>query len=254
MKKKSYAKVNIFLKIVGRRDNYHLLASRFVMIKDLFDIVEFQKGIFDKFIIEGQFGCSIEQNTIFKAYKELCKISSDVEKFFKNYKVVVEKNIPYFAGLGGGSSNAATFILMVNRYCNLKLSKDTMAKIGLKIGADVPFFIYEYNSANVSGVGEVVKQFDEDELNLTITTPKVVCDTSRIFTLFREKYYKEASFDEVEKLFSMKSKDILKSYSKEYLNDLYLPATVLNKELVLPQNSFFSGSGSSFFILVSELK
>ena len=249
MIEKSYAKVNIFLKIVGCRGNYHLLASRFVRVKKLFDIVEFKKGNFDTFTLDGEFGCPTKKNTIYKAYCELCKTSTKVEEFFKNYKVVVEKNIPYFAGLGGGSSNAATFILMVNNYCNLNLSKDTMAQIGLKIGADVPFFIYEYDSANVSGVGEIVEKFEDDELNLEIVTPNIFCDTGKIFTLFREKYYKEAKVDEVKKLFSLKSSQILANYSKEYLNDLYLPAVELNKDLILPKDAFFSGSGSSYFIL-----
>ena len=245
--KKSYAKVNIFLKIVGRRDNYHLLASRFIMVKTLFDEISFKQGDFTTFILDGQFGCSLEKNTIYKAYCELCKLSKKVEEFFTTHKVIVGKNIPYFAGLGGGSSNAATFILMVNDILELNLSKETMAQIGLKIGADVPFFIYEYNSANVSGVGEIVEQFDENLINLEITTPKIICDTGKIFTTFREKYYNETSQKEADILFSMKSSDILRNYSKEYLNDLYLPARDINLDLTMPDGWFFSGSGSSFF-------
>ncbi|MFA5721497.1 MAG: 4-(cytidine 5'-diphospho)-2-C-methyl-D-erythritol kinase, partial [Aliarcobacter sp.] len=163
--------------------------------------------------------------------------------------VKIDKKIPEFAGLGGGSSNAATFINMVNRYCNLNLSKDGLAKIGSKIGADVAFFIYEYDSANVSGVGEIVEKFDEDELNIEVFTPKISCDTAKIYKTFRENFYKELNKDEVKELFATNSKDILKKFDIKNANDLYLPALFLEKKLedYAKKNWYFSGSGSSFF-------
>ena len=84
---------------------------------------------------------------------------SEVKEFFKKNIVKIDKNIPEFAGLGGGSSNCATFLNMVNQACNLNLSKEELAKIGSNIGADVPFFVYEFDSANVSGIGEIVEEF-----------------------------------------------------------------------------------------------
>ena len=250
MIKKSYAKVNIFLKIVGLRDNYHELASRFVRVKSLYDIVEFQQYNSDRFIIDGNFGCNLEQNTIYKAYVQLSKISSKVQEYFDNHKVIVTKNIPEFAGLGGGSSNCATFILMVNKVCNLCMTKDQMAKLGSTIGADVPFFIYEYDSANVSGIGEIVEPFDETVPNIEVFTPNIKCNTGDIFKSFRNKFFHLTPDDEAKILFNLSSKEILERYSKEYLNDLYLPALDSNiklKNLNLTQNYFFSGSGSSFF-------
>ncbi|MBD3841988.1 MAG: 4-(cytidine 5'-diphospho)-2-C-methyl-D-erythritol kinase, partial [Campylobacterales bacterium] len=145
MIKKAYAKVNIFLKIAGKRDGYHELVSRFCKVLNLFDTISFEKGSFESFTLEGDFGCSLEKNTIFKAYLKLCQSDLKVKEFFIHHKVVVEKNIPEFAGLGGGSSDCATFILMVNEVCQLGLSKDYLATLGATIGADVPFFIYEYN-------------------------------------------------------------------------------------------------------------
>ena len=156
MTKKSYAKVNIFLKIVGVRDNYHLIASRFVRVKNLFDTISFIKKEVESFTLEGDFSCSLEKNTVFKAYKELENFDG-VKEFFKHNIVKIEKNIPEFAGLGGGSSNCATFLNMVNEACNLNLNKEELAKIGSNIGADVPFFVYEFDSANVSGIGELLK-------------------------------------------------------------------------------------------------
>lgn len=152
MKQNAYAKVNIFLKITGVRDNYHLLASRFMIVKNLYDEIEFVKDYPNKFNLIGKFGCELEKNTIYKGYLKLHKLFPQIEEFFKVYSVKVTKNIPEFAGLGGGSSDVATFLNMTNDYCNLGLSKDELSKIGSEIGADVPFFVYGYESANVSGI------------------------------------------------------------------------------------------------------
>ena len=139
MTKKSYAKVNIFLKIANKRDNYHELVSRFVRVHNLFDTITFKKEVCLDFTLEGNFGCTTKQNTIFKAYEILANKYPIVIEYFKNHKVIVDKTIPEFAGLGGGSSNCATFMIMVNDICNLNLSKDILANIAQTIGADVPF-------------------------------------------------------------------------------------------------------------------
>ena len=112
MERKSYAKVNIFLKIAGKRDNYHELVSRFVRVHSLYDVISFVKTNKKAFEIIGDFGCKLESNTVYKAYN-LLKAYDGVEEYFLTHSVKVEKNIPEFAGLGGGSSNAATFLIMV---------------------------------------------------------------------------------------------------------------------------------------------
>jgi len=256
--KNSYAKVNIFLKISAKRESYHEIVSRFVKVKNLFDEMSFIKGKFDKFTLEGNFGCKTEQNTIYKAYMILCEQNKVVKEFFKNYKVSVKKSIPEFAGLGGGSSNCACFINMVNDICKLGLSKDQLANIGATIGADVPFFIYEYDSANVTGIGEVVQLFDEPSLDIHTFTPNIECNTGKIFTTFRDKFYKEISNEDGKKLLAMKSKDILETLSIEEANDLYEPACEIYPELKNIEKiqntkckvqNYFSGSGSSFFYI-----
>jgi len=257
MTKKSYAKVNVFLKIVGVRDGYHLLASRFARVKNLYDTMEFKSGTYESFTLEGNFGCTTKQNTIYKAYLKLKELNPKVNEYFLNNKVVVEKVIPEFAGLGGGSSNCATFILMVNEVCSLNLTKDELSAIGATIGADVPFFIYEYDSANVSGIGEIVEEFKEDTLNIKTFTPKIECNTGAIFRSFREGFYKECSSSESKRLFETSSIDIYKNMNIKDANDLYEPAYSLNnslntKELNLDENSFFSGSGSSFFSIICD--
>jgi len=143
---------------------------------------------------------------------------------------------------------------MVNEVCKLNKSKDELAKIALQIGADVPFFIYEYDSANVSGIGEIVEKFDEDLLNINTVTPKIKCDTGVIFKTFSDCFYNEVSQIEQDKLFAMKSTDIFNNYDIKNANDLYESALHLEPNLTtdsfnLNDKSFFSGTGSSFFTI-----
>ena len=248
MSEKSYAKVNIFLKISNKREGYHELVSRFVRVHSLYDTISFVKSSRKAFCIVGNFGCKMETNTVYKAYKLLEKYDG-VKEFFENHSVEIEKNIPEFAGLGGGSSNAATFLIMANKYCELNLSKDELCEIAVNIGADVPFFVYEYDSANVTGIGEIVEKFDEEILNIDTITPKVKCNTGEIFKVFRENFYKQISKEEANRLLKMKSIEILNNLNIKEANDLYEPALSLYPQVndYAKKDWFFSGSGSSFF-------
>jgi len=149
---KAYAKVNIFLKITGHKDGYHTLLSRFVRVEQLYDTLSFVPCECDTFTIEGCDGIPLKSNTIYKAYKALNDYTGDLDilNFFYKHKVVVNKRIPSQAGLGGGSSDAAAFIRLVKEVCNLMLSTQELAKIGSTVGADLPFFIYNYPSASLS--------------------------------------------------------------------------------------------------------
>lgn len=254
MKKyKAFAKVNIFLKITGKRGNYHEIFSRFMKLPHLYDELSFEPKKEPGFVLYGDFGCETEQNTIYKAYKALLEeTNSDaLAKLIDTYAIRVTKNIPSFAGLGGGSSDAATFLKMCNNALDLGLSLNELAKIGAHVGADVPFFIYDYNSANVSGIGEIVEKFDEACLQIETLTPPIEISTPKVYQCFRENFYKELGADEYGRLSLMPSEEILKTYSISEANDLFEPALHLYSGL---KNSyqkgwFFSGSGSTFFRL-----
>jgi len=248
---RAYAKVNIFLKITGVRGNYHEIISRFMLVKNLYDDLEFVKKDSKDFKIIGEFDCSVEQNTIYKAYKALHKYtdSDKLEKFMQNYAVKVEKKIPSFAGLGGGSSDAATYLLMCNDELALGLSKDELAKIGAEVGADVAFFVYGYDSANVSGIGEIVEEFNEELLNIETFTPKIEISTPAVYKEYRDSFFNLTKESEVAWLKEATSKEVLKKYSMQEANDLFAPALSCYGELkeYVKDGWFFSGSGSSFF-------
>ncbi len=254
MRAKSYAKVNIFLKITGFKDGYHQILSRFMRVKSLYDEIEFVKAECESFTVEGV-DIPTKENIITKAFYALNRATGnlDILEFFYNYKVVIKKNIPTQAGLGGGSSNAGVFLNMVNEVCSLGLSKDELAKIGSEVGADVPFFVYGFDSANVSGFGEVVEKFDEEALNLEIFTPPVNCNTAKVYQIYRQKNRKKIididSFKDWQKKESLRL--LREINSPALLNDLYQPALELCPKLKAYQKEgyFFSGSGSSFFKL-----
>jgi len=257
MKKyKAFAKVNIFLKITGKRGNYHELFSRFMKLPDLYDELSFESKTQPGFVLLGDFSCETKQNTIYKAYEALLEAthSNALAKLIETYAIRVQKNIPSFAGLGGGSSDAACFLRMCNNTLDLGLSLNELANIGSKIGADVPFFIYDYNSANVSGIGEIVEKFEEEPLVLETLTPNILGSTPKVYQAFRESFYKELSPDEHAKLSVQGSKEILESYSISDANDLFDPALHLYPELKDSYNKgwFFSGSGSAFFRLKKQ--
>jgi len=260
MKKyKAYAKVNIFLKITGRRGEYHEIVSRFMRVNDLYDELSFisKKDVDAKaneFKIIGNFSCETKQNTIYKAYVALQEItsSSALEQLMQNYAITVDKNIPAFAGLGGGSSDAATYLKMCNEVLHLGLSLNELAQIGLHVGADVPFFIYGYESANVSGIGEVVEEFDEELLKFDIFTPDIEISTPKVYKAYRENFYEPIDGFKVQEFKNLKSVDILKGLSAKDANDLFAPALREYNELKnhYKQGFFFSGSGSSFFKII----
>lgn len=251
---KAYAKVNIFLKITGKRGDYHEILSRFVLVNDLFDTLTFVPKENEDFVILGDFNCETGQNTIYKAFKALLETtkSESLKRLMQSYAVKVEKKIPSFAGLGGGSSDAATYLLMCNEVLHLGLSRDELATIGSKVGADVPFFVYGYQSANVSGIGEIVEAFDEPPLNIQTVTPKIEISTPKVYRALREHFYKEISMDEQIRLAHISSIDALKEMTPTEANDLFEPALMLYPELDQHRKEgwYFSGSGSSFFTVI----
>lgn len=252
---KAHAKVNIFLKVTGHKDGYHTLLSRFVRVEDLYDTISFVPCQCEHFSIEGCDDIPLESNTMYKAYQALLDYTadSDISDFFYEHKVVVSKRIPSQAGLGGGSSDAAAFMRLLKEVCNLVLSTNELAKIGRNVGADLPFFIYNYPSANVSGFGEIVEPFEEEALKLELYTPDIRCDTTVVYKTFKKHLLSNISLSSFSAWERLDSKSILELNSDpRILNDLYASALLAYPELKkeAKETWFFSGSGSTFFKLL----
>lgn len=171
------AKLNLFLHIVGRRtDGYHLLESVFMLI-DWCDTLHFELRP-DRAISREDLTTPLPaDDLIVRAARALQNISGSSQ----GVHIGIAKNIPEQAGLGGGSSDAASTLLALNRLWGLKLSLAQLQKIGLQLGADVPFFLSGTN-AWVSGVGEQVMPITLAPASFVVVKPGDGLQTQRIFS------------------------------------------------------------------------
>lgn len=164
----SPAKINWFLHITGQRENgYHELQTLFQFVS-LYDELTFSLNDTPHIHLSGDLsGVSAEQNLIFKAAQALQKFQT----VKKGVCINVDKHIPSGAGLGGGSSNAATTLLCLNKLWQLNLSLEQLATIGLKLGADVPVFVKGQN-AFAEGIGEYLYPAELPEQTLLLAFPQ----------------------------------------------------------------------------------
>jgi 4-diphosphocytidyl-2-C-methyl-D-erythritol kinase len=174
---RSPAKLNLFLHIVGRRaDGYHLLQSVFQLL-DWCDIITL-KTIPENVVrrINAIPGVAPEQDLVVRA----AKLLKDFCKFEGGAEISLQKEIPMGAGLGGGSSDAASTLIGLNTLWNLKLDKETLMSLGLQLGADVPFFIYGQN-AFVEGIGEKIQGIELENRDFLVIFPGQAIATASIF-------------------------------------------------------------------------
>jgi 4-diphosphocytidyl-2-C-methyl-D-erythritol kinase len=172
----SPAKLNLFLHIVGRRDNgYHELQSIFQLI-DLYDWISFEAIEENQIQIEGLAEVKLEQNLIYRAAQYLRPHA----KTPCGLKISVEKNIPMGAGLGGGSSNAATTLIVLNQLWQCGLNDEQLAAYGVQLGADVPIFIFGQN-AWAEGVGEHLSFIDLAQKQFIVLKPDCFISTQLLF-------------------------------------------------------------------------
>ena len=164
------AKINLFLKIVGRRsDGYHDIYSWFQAI-DLCDQLEIERRPGGR--IELVTDCADiptdRENLVYQAARLIQQRLTPAE----GVRVKLWKRIPVGAGLGGGSSDAAAFIKGANRLFDARMSSRQMAEMGLELGSDVPFF-FSRGQAEVTGRGEQVKPIELplDYQVVTVTPP-----------------------------------------------------------------------------------
>lgn len=173
----SPAKLNLFLHIVGRRDNgYHELQSIFQLI-DLYDWISFEAIEENQIQIEGLTEVKLEQNLIYRAAQYLRPHA----KTLCGLKISVEKNIPMGAGLGGGSSNAATTLIVLNQLWQCGLNDEQLAAYGVQLGADVPIFIFGQN-AWAEGVGEHLSFIDLAQKQFIVLKPDCFISTQLLFS------------------------------------------------------------------------
>lgn len=173
----SPAKLNLCLHIVGRRaDGYHLLQSAMQLI-DLCDELQFYRrpaGVIER--IGGNADIPAETDLIVRA----ARLLATRYEVFDGVGIEIQKRIPVQAGLGGGSSNAATVLVALNYLWRLNLKLDQLAELGLALGADVPVFVLGH-SAWAEGVGERLTPCDFPERTYLVLKPQVGVSTAAVF-------------------------------------------------------------------------
>ena len=198
------------------------------------------------------------ENIIAKAYKMLCEcgFKGVLDECFSKFSLKLTKKIPIGGGLGGGSSNAACFLRLMNESLNLGLSREHLMQMGARLGSDVPFFVSGFKSANVSGTGELIAEFEDEIPPLIFSFPQLECSTAAVYAKFDESLNFKDSNGEfaknsalANKLKTKTSKELLNAYENTALNDLFTPCVALYPKMsaFLQGGFFLSGSGSSVF-------
>ena len=172
------AKLNLFLHVVGRRaDGYHLLQTAFTFI-DRCDYLSFaprDDGVIERVV--GPDDIPAEQDLCVRA-ATLLRVNTGTTR---GVSISLEKHLPTGAGLGGGSSDAATTLIVLNRLWNLNLSRERLREIALELGADVPVFVFG-QSAFAEGIGEQLTAISVPQAWYVVLTPPVHVATPSIFT------------------------------------------------------------------------
>ncbi len=170
------AKLNLFLHIVGRRaDGYHLLQSAFMLI-DWQDTLHFELRPNGQLSREDLTIPLPAEDLILRAARLLQAHTGCT----KGAHIAVHKEIPAQAGMGGGSSDAATCLLALNRLWGLGLSVAQLAAMGVQLGADVPFFLHGHN-AWVEGIGENITPVQLPPAQFVVIKPNAGLETAKIF-------------------------------------------------------------------------
>lgn len=170
------AKLNLFLHVTGRRDDgYHLLQSVFMLI-DWCDTLHFEANS-TGLIRRHDLGTALPADDLITRAARLLQQSTGTPL---GVDISIDKRIPAQAGMGGGSSDAASTLLALNRLWALHLDLPTLEKLGLSLGADVPFFLRGRN-AWVGGVGERITPIELPPSRFIVLKPAAGVETASIF-------------------------------------------------------------------------
>lgn len=245
----SPAKINLFLHITGKRlDGYHELFSLMCRVS-LYDTVSLSFGVENTTI-----SCNVAQipqdetNTAWKAANVFFKA---LKNKHEGVKIFIDKQIPVGAGLGGGSSNAAAVLLGLNRFYNYPFLFDELISMGVLIGADVPFFIFQ-KPAIATGIGEILKAYDKlKPYKILLVYPGFSVSTAKIYKNFNFRLTQNRK-KFIEPFFDLKNN---LENDLETVAEFFYPEISLVKQALINQGAcgtLMCGSGSAVFGIFSD--
>ncbi len=241
------AKLNLFLHITGRRnDGYHLLQSVFMLI-DWCDTLHFDVRTDGRITREDLTTLLPAEDLVIKAARALQNYSGTQ----LGAHIQINKSIPVQAGMGGGSSDAASCLLALNRLWKLHLPRTVLMQVGLKLGADVPFFINGSN-AWVEGIGEQIQPISIPSAQFLVLKPTSGLSTQAIFSQPDLKRDTETAIISgfLAHPFGFGRND-LQAVAQKLCPDVNLALTWLENKGLQPR---MTGSGSAVFALVGNGK
>lgn len=254
---KSYAKINISLRVVKKReDGYHELDSVMVPI-ELHDsiIISTLKNSGDNFVTVDDFSNGLVH---YNLATEGINALANKYGFSTKFRVYIHKVIPMQAGLGGGSSNAAFTMKAVNQMLKLNASDEELIDMAKTFGADIPFFV-KCVPARCHGIGEIMEPIEiKNNYSVLIVKPASGCSTKEVFAIADKKDYKYVDIDNVVKALKEGDDDLL---AASIGNSLEEAASTLVPEIkqikeTLKAAGFkivlMSGSGSTVFALSTD--
>lgn len=256
---KSPAKINLSLKITGKDSNrYHLLemVNLPLELHDTID-VEINPYLQDTFIVCDEVSnLNGHHNLCHKAVEAL----KERYKFKQYFNIRIHKNIPFAAGLGGGSSNAALVLKAVNKLLKLGATNEELAEIGLKLGADIPYFL-DPKPAKIEGIGEKITSIScKKKYFCLIIKPEKGLSTKDVYAISDDFEHLDIDTDKVIEGLASGNEELIES---SFGNDLFAPAAKLLpevKEVVdsLKTDGFkicgMTGSGSALYALTESQK
>ena len=243
---KTCAKINLFLYVTGKRpDGYHSICTLFVPI-NIYDEIRITKTLYRSFICNDPTIPADEENIIIKA-DNILKQEYGLKD---NFKIELTKNIPYGAGLGGGSSDGACYVKLVNEFSNMGLSYEDMVNVMSKIGSDTVFFINSKPAIGV-GRGEILLPAPKlPQMFFIIINPKINISTKKVYQ------NKTLVLTDINLIPNLEEEIIFANLKNIMKNDLETPvfeewqevaALVEDLKRHSDGNALMSGSGSSVF-------
>ena len=249
----SPAKINLFLHIIGKRaDGYHDLMTLMCCV-GLYDIISL-----DFEAKEISVACThplVPQDHTNLACRA-AKLFLDHINTKEGVRITIEKQIPIGAGLGGGSSNAATVMLGLNRFYGHPLSRETLIELGEVIGADVPFFI-DRKPAIATGVGEILEPYSGlKPYTVIVVFPGFSVSTAEMFKNFNLRLTKCIEKTKIS-FFKNKGFDIQRHLCNDFekIAEKKHPEIAAIKNVLLEHGAIgalMSGSGSAVYGLFRD--